>query len=185
MATTISSLESTVRDLIGDISKSGIDEFVYGSSAIFTLTEPNIITVDSVSVNDVSSGVDYSYDEDTNKVTISSSLSIGDIVEIQYTYYPDYSSTEVQSFIRAGLTHIATNRYKKFLVTSSSIYPTPTDQEKDLICMVASILIRPDNKSYRLPDITINIPKDKPTRQIIQEVVAIFKKNCSGIFTIL
>ena len=50
--------------------------------------------------------------------------------------------------------------------------------------MITAILIKPDNRTYRLPDITINAPADIPTDQKIHRAISIFKKNTHGLFDI-
>ena len=185
----ISDITTLVRYLLNDDTHTMTpgDIFTYGTSAIFTLSEPNVVTVSAVLVNDVEVGSgDYSYDADTNKVTVSASLSAGDTVEIRYTYYPDFSISEIESYIRAAVIHLSVNNYYTFEVdvTGDNFYPEVTDKEKNLIALVASILMRPDNISYRLPDIAFTVPNALPTRDIISRTVAIYKNNNTGIFTI-
>jgi len=187
MSVTLSDIETLVRYLIDDNSKTGIDEFTYASSAIFTLTESNAISVSDVSRNDVSSGVTYTYNSTTNKVTISSALTSGDSVEVTYTYYANYSSTEIKNYIRAAIVYLSTNCYYTWEVLGGTftVYPEPERNEKNLIAMITAILIKPDNMSYRLPDITINAPRDLSTNDKIGKTIALFKKNSShGIFFI-
>ena len=188
MSTTLSSLESKVRYLIGDNSTSAIpgDIFTYENSNVFTLTESNVENVIAVLVNDeeLESG-SWSYNSTTNKVTISSSLSSGDVVEIRYTYYPNYSSDEIKKYIQAALVHISANNYKTFIVENETIYPEPDDREKNLIALITSILIEPNNKTIRLPDVSIAVPRDLPTDQKISRAIALFKKDTHGILDIL
>lgn len=183
MAVTLSSVESLTRYLIGDFSRTQKDFFTYNNDNVFTLTEDNPISVTTVLVNDseLASG-DWSFDSSTGKVTITASLNSGDTVEIQYTYYSNYSSTEVQSFIQAAIGHISTANYYTWVVRNSTIYPEPNNKDQNLISMVASVLIEPDNKTLRLPDITINTPSDLPTHDKIRKVIAICKHNVHGIF---
>lgn len=189
MAVTLTDIETKVRYLIGDNSTSMIpgDIHTYGSSAVFTLTEDNVISVSTVLQNDVELGSsEWSFDSDTNKVTVSASLTSGDNMEIQYTYYPNYSSTEIQNYVQASLVHISANNIKDFIVKGSSdtIYPEPDDREINLISSITRLLIEPGNKSYRLPDFTINVPSDLPTDQKIKNVISGFKKNSHGIIDV-
>ena len=193
MGTTLTDITTSVRYLLGDTSKSMIpgDIFTYENSATFTLSESNATAVSNVLVNDTSSGVDYTYTVATQKVVISSSLTSGDTVEMQYTYYPNYSSTELIDYIRAAVIHLSTNRYYTFTIEepvgdgSYNIYPEPSSSEQNLIAMVASLLIEPDNKTLRLPDITINAPKDLPLHAKIRKIVMLYKHNTHGVFNIL
>jgi len=188
MSVSLSNLESKIRYLIGDTLQTMQpgDIFTYENSSIFTLTESNVNSVTAVLVNDteLTSG-DWSYNSTTNKVTITSSLSVGDTVEIRYTYYPNYSSTEIQNYIQAALVHISANNYKTFIVENDTIYPEPDDREKNLICLITALLINPDNKTIRLPDVSIVAPRDLPLDQKISRAIAIFKNNTHGIMDII
>ena len=77
---------SLVRYLIKDNSSDTSDIFTYENSAIFTLTEINIIEVSAVYKNDVIlSEDDWSYNSTTKKVTISASLTSKDTIQIDYS----------------------------------------------------------------------------------------------------
>ena len=152
-------------------------------SSVFTLTETNAISVTDVLVNDSSSGVTYTYSSSTNKVTISSSLTSGDTIEIQYTYYPNYSSTEIQNYIRAAAVHLSINKYYTFEIDSDGdIYPAITECEKNLLAFIAAVLMEPNNKTYRLPDITIQVPNALSKEDMIRKAIAVFKTKSTGIF---
>jgi len=162
------------------------DIFTYSASAVFTLSESNVVAVSTVLQNDVelTSG-QYSYDSDTNKVTVSASLTAGDTVEIRYTYYPNYSSTEVQNYTKGAIAHLSVNNFYHFEIEDTTVYPEPIEAEKNLIALVASVLIEPDNKSYALPDLRIYAPRDLPLHDKISKIIAVAKHNTHGNFEIL
>jgi len=183
MSLTLTSLVTTVRYLIGDISSIEKDIFTYGSSAVFTLSEENIIAISAVSVNDIESGVTYTFDSDTNKVTITSSITSGDTVTIDYTYYPNYSANEIESAIRSSLVHLSVNNFYDFIVEEDdAVYPEPDTRETNLIAMITSILLEPNNVSYSLPDVKITSPDNLSTSDKIRKTIAIYKKNSHGVF---
>jgi len=187
MSVTVTSLTTLVRYIIGDTAIAGSDIYTYGNSSVFTVSEINVLDVTAVFVNDVELGTsEFSYDSDTKKVTLNVSMNEGDSVEIQYTYYPNFSDTELTSYITSAVVHISINRYNDFYVLDDSIYPRPTGQEQNLIAMIASILIEPDNKDYRLPDISIKVPVTSlPTDAKIRKTIAVFKHNTHGSFDII
>ncbi len=186
MAITLTNIETQVRHLIGDNSTTGVDVRTYTNSNIFTLSEENAITMTTAYLNGVEMGAsEMSFDSTTNKVTLTLTMISGDTVEIHYTYYPNFSSTEVQNYVQASLLHISANNYKDFIVENSSIYPEPDTREISLISAVAALIIDPDNKSYRLPDISMTLPKDIPTHEKIRRTIMIFKKNSHGIIDVL
>lgn len=170
-----------VRVLIEDEASLKKDIFVYnGISTLFTLTEASVIEIESVLVNDVESGVTCAFDDVTKKIDITSPLIIEDVVEVNYSAYENYSDTEITAYIKSALTHLSVNNYKTFKVVSSSLYPEPTDAECNLIAMIASTIINPQNVSYRMPDVNITVPKDLPTSDKIRKIIASFKKNANA-----
>lgn len=185
MAVQLSDLETIIRAILEDFAQTQIDIFPFsGASTIFTLTEPNSIAISTVSVNDVSSGVTFDFDISTNKINITSSLTNGDSIEIQYTHFPNFASEVIDKYVESALVHISVNRYKDFILASGGIFPEPNIDEKYLIAMVASVLLRPENVSYRLPDITVTCPKDMPTIRKVGKIISIFKSAKKGVFNI-
>src|SRR4030042_2800904 len=186
MAVILSAITTLVRNLIGEIVKSDSDLFTYSSSNVFTLTESNVTSVTSVSKNDVTlSTSDWSYNSATNKVTVTATMVTGDAIEILYSFYNNYSTTEIEGYIKAAVIHISANNYKNFIIESSTIYPEPTGREENLIAMIAGLLIEPDNKSYRLPDMSVSVPNDLPVHEKIRRTIAIFKKDTYGVLDVI
>lgn len=177
-----------IRHLINDNSISTSDIFTYGSSKVFTLSESNVNEVVTIYRNDVSNAY-YTYNSTTKKVTYTGNLTSGDTIQIDYTYYPNYSDTEIQSYIHSALVHLSNHNYEDFTVESgNNIYPTLTPEEENLVALIASILIEPDNKTIRLSDITIGLPfslSNVSTYDKIAKVIASFKKNTHGVFELL
>lgn len=180
----ITSIIPVVRTLINDDEASKTDIFVYTSSSLFTLTEKNITGIVSVSVNEVESGVTYDADIATGKVSITSPLSVDDVVQIDYTCYSNYSDTEITGYIKSALVHISINNVTTYFIDGVNLNPEPTDAEANLIATIASIIINPQNISYRLPDISVAVPKDLNTMDKIRKVIAIYKKDNSGFMFI-
>ncbi len=177
-----------VRILLGDISTSNNnspDIFTYGSSSIFSLTESNVISITSVSINDAVT-TNYTFSTTTGKLTISASLASGNVVEVIYTYYPNYSTTEIENYIQSALVYLSVHHYEDFMLESTDdIYPEPTTEENKLIALITATLIEPDNKSIKLPDLTINVPNDLPLDQKIGRIIAGFKRDTTGEFGIV
>lgn len=180
-------IQTKVRDLVEDFSKSIIDVFTYSTSSVFTLSEENPIAVSDVSVNDIPTS-NYTYNATTKKVTITDSLTSGDSVKITYTYYSKYSVAEIQGYIKAAITQININDYGFWkLGSNDEIYPTPSAQEESLIAMVASIIAEPNNSSYSLPDVKVTVPKSLPTRDLVRKTINLFKRpsGAAGVFEVL
>ncbi len=175
------------RILLGDIStsnNSSPDLFTYGSSSVFSLSESNVISITSVTINDVAT-TNYTFSTTTGKLTVSATLASGDIVEVVYSYYPNYSTTEIENYVQSALVYLGTHHYEDFMLESTNdIYPEPTTEEQKLIALITATLIEPDNKSIRLPDISINVPKDLPLDQKIGRIIAGYKRDSTGIFGI-
>lgn len=183
----ISDITILVRYLIQDHEYRQIpgDIFTYtGSSSVFTLSESNVTEIVAVYKNGSALSVgSYTFDSTTSKLTISSSLTNGDTIEVQYKYYPNYSDSELEAHIRAANVFLSVNNYYTFTVdTADNFYPDITDKERNLLAFVTSILIKPDNRNIRLPDMTITVPNSLPTRDLVSKAVKIFKHNTHGNF---
>ena len=186
MAVTLSNITTKVRYLLGDVSTTGTDIFTYTTSNVFTLTESNGISVVRVYLNNVEMGAsELAYDSTTNKVTVYLTMSSGDTVQLEYTYYPNYSDTEIENYVQAALVHISAANIREYVVESSTLYPEPDLRTQNLIVMVTSLLIEPDNKTYRLPDVTVVVPRDLSTHEKIRRTISIYKKNIHGVFGVL
>jgi hypothetical protein len=183
----MTNIRAKIRNLLGDNSASGSDIFTYGTSAVFSLSEANILSVVDVYRNDVASGVTHSYNSTTKKVTVTSSLTAGDTVQVDYTYYPNYSNNELTAYAQAALIHLSINNYFNFTYdsTNDQIYPIPEEKEENLIALVAGLLIDPGNRTIRLPDVTIGVPNDLPTDQKISRAIAMYKKDSHGYFDVI
>jgi hypothetical protein len=183
----VSTIKSKIRQVIEDSATTETDIFTYESSKIFTLTESSAIAITDVLVNENTSGVTYTYNSTTKKVTITSSLTSGDTIQIDYTCYKNYSDAELLNYIQSALTHLSVNNYADFEydIPDDAIYPDLETREENLIVMIASILINPDNKSLRLPNISISVPNDYPVNMKISKLIASFKRDKEGVFSLL
>ena len=78
------------------------------------------------------------------------------------------------------------NNYYTFVVADDDdFHPELTDSQKNLVGFIAATLIKPDNKSYRLPDMSITVPKSLPTVDLIRKAVSVFKHNTHGHFDLI
>ena len=182
----VTDITTLVRYLVEDFSRTMIpgDVFTYTTSNVFTLSESNVNSITAVLLNDVEIGdSEYSFDSTDNKLTVSASMLSGDTVEIQYTYYSNYSDTEIENYIRGAIVHLSINNYYTYEIdTVGYVFPEISDREKNLVSFVTATLMEPGNQSYRLPDITITNPKSLPTRDLISKSISIFKHNTHGNF---
>jgi len=168
-----------IRSLCEDLQKSGFEIFTKTSSNIFTISQTNI-TLSKVLLNGTETE-DYTFDETTNKIEITASAFVeGDIIEVDFTYYK-YSDTELNGFIRASLVWISVYGYidKDFELEEESgedwISPTPTNQESDLIALISSILIKPDWNVYKLPNVTVQYPRNMTKEERIEKLISKFQ----------
>jgi len=173
-----------VRDCVEDwLITTGIDEFDYEtstSSKIFTLSNSNAV---SSSIVVYKNGVlwadsNYSYDSDTGKITVTGTLSAGDTLEVNYSYYEKYSDGEIRGYIRSSFTHLAIEKYRTYTAKSDNvIFPTPTEQEEYLIALIASILIQGSIRTYRTPEITITFNETDSKETKIKKIIKQFRKT--------
>lgn len=174
----LTKIRSKVRALLEDILKSDIEVFSYEDTNIFTLSESNISTITKVLINNVETS-DYSFDSDTNKITITASgVSSGDSIEVDYTFYK-YSVTEIDSAVEASLVWLSIYDYcpKDYELENDSIYPTPPNRDQDLISIISSIIIKPDYQLYRLPNLTVEFPDSMPKEDRITKIITRYKRG--------
>ena len=179
----VATIREKIRALIEDELKSGFETFLYTTANTFTVAQENI-TVVTVLKNGIElSEAEYSFDEVTNKITITpesaNALISGDIIEVDFTYY-QYSNTELNNYIRAALVWISVYAYddKDYELDEESgqedvIDPTPDNRTTDLIALIVSIIIKPDYTQYRLPNVTVvyngKIPKEIRIEKLISK----------------
>lgn len=184
-----STIRTKIRSLLNEGSKTGTDIFTYESSDIFSISEDRVISVSDVLVNDVSIGSgNWTYSSTTNKVTIASGVAItaGDTIQINYSYYPNYSDTELNGYIQAAISHIAVNNYQTFQVDGDDINPEPTEAEENLIAVVVGVIINPENKSYTVQELRVQVPSSSlSTHDKIAKIVNTFKRNSHGVFSVI
>jgi hypothetical protein len=181
----ISTIISKVRNVIQENSITDSDIFIYDASSVFRLSDENVVAISHVYKNDVelSESANWSYSSLTNRITFICSLTSGDVLEVEYTKYPNYSDTEITSFIKLALYHLSVNSYSTFEVNSDDINPEPEEREENLIALITGVLIKPNNITYRLPDLSISPANKYSTEDMIRQVIASFKRDTSGIFT--
>jgi len=176
-----------IRALIEDApSQSDVETFTYSNSSVFTLAEENISDITQVTKNGTALGSgEYSYDSTTNELTVTASLSDGDIIIVKYTFYK-YSETELEEFVRASLVWISVFSYCEtdYELEDSEIFPTPSNKDTDLIALIGSILIKPDYSQYKLPNLTVNYPRTMPKEERIEKLIKKFSQGL-GVCEIL
>ena len=189
MIANVTSITPLVRYLLVDFAQTLTpgDIFTYTGSNVFTLSQPNPIVGGIVAVywNGSATG-NYTVDSTGTMVTLGVSFSIGDTVQIQYEYYPNYSDLELQAYVQSAIIYMSVYNYYTFEIDSNNnIYPDATPREQNLIAFIASILAKPDNIGVRLPDMSITVPaKNMPTRDIVAQAVRIFKHSTTGVFDV-
>lgn len=177
----ISKIRTKLRNLINDVSKNDTESFTMGSGSTLTLATENVSAITQITVNgDTLDDSDYSYDSDSQTITFESGVaSSGDVVIVYFTYNK-YSDTELLSFIKNAVDHLAINQYyPNFEISSGEdeIYPVPSSEEIKLIAVVTSILIKPDWSSYSIASVRIQYPRTKDKDAKIREVINFFKRS--------
>jgi len=185
----LSNLRTKIRALIGDFGKNDFEAFEYAVSKIFTLSESNISSIIKVLKNgsELGSG-QYSYDPDTNKIEITTSLIQGDVVEVDYSF-SKYSDTELNGYITASLVWISIANCcdDDFELEEdiNAIVPTPNNRELDLIAVIGAIIIKPNYTTYNLPNLRVSYPRNISKEDKIQKIIDKFKSGIGiiGVIT--
>lgn len=174
----LSLIRTKIRNLVGDFSSAkDFEVFEYSTTSTFTVAQVNI-TITKVLKNGVALGSgDYDFDSTTNKIEITASLTTGDKIEVDYTFY-NYSNTEIDGQIMASLSWISlysSNDSTDFELEDDEIVPTPDNKTTDLIAIVASMLIKPEFNSYKLPNVTVSYPEKMSREERLEKIINRFK----------
>jgi hypothetical protein len=175
-----------IRALVEDwADQKDVEVFPYSNSNIFTLQEPNVLSLTQVLVNGQSlqSGQGAIFNSQNNKVTITGvTFTVGDIVEVDYLF-TKYSDTIINQYIKAALVWLSicdwsTDTYR--MRNDGVIVPDlsdPANKTADLICIIASILIKPDVIHYRMPNLAVNYPNEECQEEKIRRIIGTFKQG--------
>jgi hypothetical protein len=118
----------------------------------------------------------YSYSSTTGKVTITGNLTAGDSLEFDYNAYERYSDNELRAYIRSAIYRLVANKYKTFSVNPpTTIFPSPSEAEKDLIAIIATTLIKGTIRSYKTPEFSITFADNLSTDESIKLLITQFK----------
>lgn len=170
-----------LRDLLNDNYKYNKEsQEYYGGAKIFPLEFANIdATTLVVKKNGVVwADTNYSYDADTGEVTVTGTLTSGDVLTFSYDCYERYSDGELRGYIRNALYYLAVEKYKVFTAkVDNVIFPTPTDAEYSLISIIASILMKGNIRQYRTPEFTIAFAENLSVEEKIKQTLRQFRKS--------
>lgn len=192
---TTASVITNIRGLIKDTLKTdGRNSFEYDADNKFKLSSEFI---SSSTINVYQNGTlldtqDWSYDSDTNYVTISFvtsglSLTKGDVILITFSYYAKYSDSEIILYIKSNLLRFVEYRYKKTfymndddeIVTSNGI--NPTLEEGNIIGLITAVDIDPQNVSIRIPELTISAEQNLSKEEQIKNIMTRFMRSFGTI----
>lgn len=173
-----------IRGLIKDTSATVRNVFEYDTDASFKLSEPRI-KASSIKVyknGEEVASADFSYNDETNKVTITEELTKGDMITIFFECYEKYSDAEITSYIESNLVRFTQKRYKKtFVVEDDEIVDEdgeePTISEQNVIAIITAIDIDPQNVEIRTRDFTVTATENKSKSDQINEVFAQFDRG--------
>lgn len=180
----ISTLIPKLRIIIHDPLKDTNDVYIYSNNKNFTLSENNVSSITEVAINDVSSGINYSFNSSRNRITVNSSLITDDVVEISYKAYLYYGDSELTDYLKLAMIKLNALKYKTFSFDDTTVYPDLDWSEQNLICLIAGMLISPEDVSYKLPDITVTSSSKLSVDDKIEKLISQFKKDKIGDYII-
>jgi len=172
----LSNLRTTISNLILNLDTSGVEVVVYQDTLTFKLSEPNISSIDRVLINNTSTS-SYTWSSSNNEVTMTGSVSANSIIQIEYTY-TNYSTTELNAYIKSAIVNMNVYLGTEYAMGSSYISPTPNKNTLDIIALIASILIKPDYTSYKLPNVTVTYNSKLTKDQRIEKLLTQFNYSC-------
>ena len=119
----------------------------------------------------------WSYSTTTGKVTVTGALVVADNLQFCYNAYEKYSDTELKGYIRGAMVRISVEHYKDFVDRCGSIFPTPSENEENLMAFVAAVLIKGSINQYRTPDLTIIFANEDAPDKKIKSAIRQFTKS--------
>ena len=185
----IEDIRQKIYSLVEDFSKRGVELFTFTTSNIFTIAEQNITIIQVLQNGVILGSGTWSFDDTTNEITIVNesainSLLSGDIIQVIYTYN-QYTVDEMNGYIRASTTwySVYSHNNKQFRLDDDidTLEPTPTPQEADLIALIASIILKPDYTSYRLPNLTVTYRREVPKYERIEKLISKWEQCSAGV----
>jgi hypothetical protein len=183
METIIEKIRNLINDNLKHNKVGDLWQF-QGLSKVFTLENANV-DKDSLIVylnGTVWGEGNYSYNPDTEEVTVTEEtgeeLEVGDNLRATYDYYEKYSENELKGYIKAALSYLSVEKYETYTIeTGEELDPSPTEQEENLIALIASILITKSIKSYRTSEFTINFNENESTDEKMRRIINNFNKG--------
>jgi hypothetical protein len=181
---TTANIIKMIRGLIKDLAQTREgDVFVYDSNPSFSLSGTYVLESSiKVYVNGTEIST-FTFNDETNMVTISSSLTKNDVILIKYQSYEKYSDTEILAYINCSLSHFVANRYRKtFYINDEDEVVNlnglnPSVEEANMIALITSIEIDPKNVDIKLPDFTISAQEDLSKTEQIKRMFADWQRS--------
>lgn len=181
-----------IRGLIKDLEKTnGNDIHTYDTDTSFPLSQDY---VSSTSIKVYQNGTEltsgWSYNSDTNRVTITASLTKNDQIMITYNYYCKYSDSEILNYVSANLVRFVEYRYSKYFYVNDSDEIVsmgdldPTVEEGSIIAFITAIDIDPNNINIKTSDFNLGAEESMSKQEQIQDVFTKWLKNY-GILSFL
>lgn len=192
---TTDNIITIIRGLIKDnLKTNGKDIFTYDADNKFNLSEDYVSSTGiSVYQNDtlLTEITDWTYNSDTNQITISASLTKNDTIIIAYSFYCKYSDSEIKNYIRANLVRFTQYRYEKhFYMNDDEDIVTyngenPTVREANIIALVTAIDIDPQNVSTQIVGLFSTSAVENMSKQ--EQIQDVFNKylKCYGVIDFL
>lgn len=183
MANTTSVI-SLVRGLIDDKLKiNGRNIFEYTGDLNFVLSE-SFVSSSSIQVfkNGILQTSGYTYNSATNEV-IFTSLTLGNIIEIRYSYYAKYSDSEILDAIASALCYFVQYRYNKVFEINNSddivavSGTNPDKRDLQFIAIITAIVLEPNNIKIQTKEFTIIGTETKSKSEQLQEAFSKFTRS--------
>ena len=165
------------------------DSMTYEFLSDLTFTLPNAsvqgssikVYINGALVENVTGDTKYTFDEDTSKLTFeyqSGLLASGDIIEVYFKCYKNWTDDEVVQYIHAAIIRMSVEKYTTFVLRDdATIFPTPVETDENLIALIASILMEGNLASYRTNEINIAYAKDEDNDSRSKRTLRQWKKT--------
>jgi len=169
-------IRNKVRAIIPDVGQTSSRSYIYTISNVFTLPEPNAYQINKVTKNGVTlDSSDYTFDSDSETITITTALIENDVIIVYYNYY-DYSDLQLNKYIESAIIYLSINNYTKdgeiYKIVGEEVEPILDEATKNLIAFIAGILIKPNYSEYRTSTVILRYPKNEDKDTKIKKLIS-------------
>lgn len=177
MSLQLTRITQSTRAILGDSSQTSSSSFLIPtavSTTALTLPEVNTNTITLVTQNGVTLATNK-YSLTGNILTITNTIPANAVIIVTFTYYAQRSDSEIKDAIRGALSYLAVAGAGNILLddpVTGEFTPYLKLRQELVISMIAAIILKPLQASYRTSIMFVTFPEKMSKDQKIYDVIA-------------